>query len=576
MLVRLWSDKFMDAGEVRPPIDFHPGLNTVRGGTRAENSIGKSTLLSIIAFAFGIDDFLTSTAIGAVGHHSIFFTFRFEGEDRTYSRATDEPGFVHTYRDNTGERRAERISIDEFRSDLKENYGLRGIDAPFDDIMERFFRIQEHAAGLVTQPLRADLDEPTSAGIAVLEKLFGVYDEIIALEKPYREADKQLRALNAVRDHDLIQTMALKTKTEYNEAKKQLAEAQRHLAGLNGESDQQLLDLQYKRDKEIEGLFQQRHSLRTKAGITRSRIKRIEEQQGGKALVRQAQLDQLQRFFPEVDVRRIDQVEAFHEELAAILDDELQTQKQSFEAELGNLETAIEHIESELRRKNVPVELSADKYKEIGDIAQRVELLQQQVNAWETSEDIRAAKQEAKERLDSQRPAFLNQITEKINTQLAVFDASIYDTRRIPPSLRFDENKRYQYGSPVDDGTGASDKNLILFDLTVLALTRLPAVIHDSPLIKNISDDIVEKILDLYRTFTTKQIFIAFDKDQSYTRRTQKYVEETTVVQLGEEELSLYGFAWNREAAKTPQEIQQEAEDLQELAETLRSEQWPL
>lgn len=576
MLARLWSDKFIDAGEVRPPIDFHLGLNTVRGGTRAENSIGKSTLLSIVAFAFGVDDFLTSTAIGAVGHHSIFFTFRFDGEDRTYSRATDEPGFVQTYQDTAGQRRAERISIDEFRSDLKERYGLRGIDATFEEIVARFFRIQEHASGLVTQPMRADLDEPASAGIAVLEKLFGVYDEIIALERPYREASKQLRALNAVRDHDLIQTMALKTKTEYNEAKKRLAEAQRHLAGLNGESDQQLLDLQYKRDQEVEELFQQRHSLRTKAGITRSRIKRIEEQQGSKVLIKQAQLDQLQHFFPEVDVRRIEQVETFHEELAAILDTELQAQKQTFEDELASLDTAIGHIESELRRKNVPVELSADKYKEIGDVAQRVELLQQQVNAWETSVDVRVAKEEAKERRDAQLPALLNQMTDKINAQLFVFDALLYDTRRIPPSIRFDENKKYRYGSPVDDGTGASDKNLILFDLTILALTDLPAVIHDSPLIKNISDDLVEKIFDLYRTFTTKQIFIAFDKDQSYTERTQKHVEETTAIQLGEDEHSLYGFAWNKEGAKAPEEIQQEVQALQDLADTLRSEQWPL
>lgn len=136
--------------------------------------------------------------------------------------------------------------------------------------------------------------------------------------------------------------------------------------------------------------------------------------------------------------------------------------------------------------------------------------------------------------------------------------------------------KKYRYGSPVDDGTGASDKNLILFDLAVLKLTDLPAVIHDSPLIKNIADETVEKILDLYQRFTAKQVFIAFDKDQSYTQRTQKHIEETTVIQLGEDEHSLYGFAWNKEGAKTPEEIQQEAEDLKDLADTLRSEQWPL
>ena len=576
MLVRLWSDKFIDAGEVRPPIEFHPGLNTVRGGTRAENSIGKSTLLSIVAFAFGVDDFLTSTAIGAVGHHSIFFTFRFDGEDRTYSRATDEPGFVQTYQDSAGERRAERISIDEFRSDLKEQYGLRGIDATFDDIVARFFRVQEHAAGLVTQPMRVDLDEPASAGVAILEKLFGLYDQIVALEKPYRDATQQLTALNTVRKHDLIQTMAIKNATQYKQEAKDLAQAQRHLSQLNGEAYQQLLDLRSQRDGEIEALFQRRHSLRTKAGIVRSRIARIEAQLGSRILIHQAQLDQLQRFFPEANMERIRDVEAFHEELTSILDTELETQKQRYTAELETFTTALGHIESELRRKNVPVELSADKYKEIGEVAQRVELLRQQVNAWDASVEVREQKEEAKKRLDVERPPLLKQFTDVINCQLAAFDASFYETPRIPPSLRFDENKKYEYGSPVDDGTGTSDKNLILFDLAVLKLTDLPAVIHDSPLIKNIADETVEKILDLYQRFTAKQVFIAFDKDQSYTQRTQKHIEETTVIQLGEDEHSLYGFAWNKEGAKTPEEIQQEAEDLKDLADTLRSEQWPL
>ena len=576
MLIRLWSDKFIDAGEVRPPIVFHPGLNTVRGGSRAENSIGKSTLLSIVAFAFGVDDFLTSTAIGAVGHHTIFFTFRFNGDERTYSRATDEPGFVQTYRDIEGEQPSERISIDEFRSDLKDNYGLRGIDAKFDDILARFFRIQEHATGLVTQPMRRDLDEPQSVGIAVLEKLFGVYEQIAALEKPYREADKNLRAMNAVRDNGRVLAMALKNKTEYNEAKKQLAQAQHLLAGLNGESDQQLLDLQYRRDEEIENLFQHRHSLRTKAGIVRSRIRRIEEQMGSKTLINQAQLDQLQRFFPNVDVRRIAEVEAFHEQLAGILDTELEAQKQALQEELAILDSAIGHAESELRRMNIPVELSVDKYKEIGEVAQRISLLQQQVDAWEASQDIRREKEVSKERLDAERPSLLRQMTNRINVQIAEADAMLYETRRIPPQIRFDENKKYRYGSPVDDGTGASDKNLILFDLAILALTNLPAIIHDSPLIKNISDDLVEQILNLYRGYTDKQIFIAFDKDQSYTERTQNHIEETCVVQLNEDIRSLYGFAWNREGVKTPQDLQQEAEDIQDLADTTRVEQWPI
>ncbi|MBM7825109.1 hypothetical protein JOD55_000936 [Arcanobacterium pluranimalium] len=101
-------------------------------------------------------------------------------------------------------------------------------------------------------------------------------------------------------------------------------------------------------------------------------------------------------------------------------------------------------------------------------------------------------------------------------------------------------------------------------------------MIHDSPLIKNIADETVEKILDLYQQFTKKQVFIAFDKEQAYTPRTQTHVEQTTVIQLGEDKHALYGFAWNPENARTPEEQCQDEEDLQDIADTLRSDQRPL
>lgn len=89
------------------------------------------------------------------------------------------------------------------------------------------------------------------------------------------------------------------------------------------------------------------------------------------------------------------------------------------------------------------------------------------------------------------------------------------------------------------------------------------------------ADDTVEKILQLYQSFTDKQIFIAFDKDGSYSNRTRQHIEQTQVVHLGEGEHALYGFAWNRQDAKPPKEDHQDAEGRRDDAETLRTDQWP-
>ena len=56
MLIEICCDKFMDGGEVRPPIKFEKGLNTILGASRASNSIGKSTFLMVIDFVFGGKD----------------------------------------------------------------------------------------------------------------------------------------------------------------------------------------------------------------------------------------------------------------------------------------------------------------------------------------------------------------------------------------------------------------------------------------------------------------------------------------------------------------------------------------
>ncbi|WP_424842159.1 DUF2326 domain-containing protein [Sphingobacterium cellulitidis] len=46
----------------------------------------------------------------------------------------------------------------------------------------------------------------------------------------------------------------------------------------------------------------------------------------------------------------------------------------------------------------------------------------------------------------------------------------------------------YSFNHSGDDGTGKSYSALIEFDLSILKLTQLPFLIHDSPFFKNIGD----------------------------------------------------------------------------------------
>lgn len=56
MLKQIKCDKFR-----LPIVTFHEGLNVVAGDSNAANSIGKSTMLMIIDFAFGGSSYITKS-----------------------------------------------------------------------------------------------------------------------------------------------------------------------------------------------------------------------------------------------------------------------------------------------------------------------------------------------------------------------------------------------------------------------------------------------------------------------------------------------------------------------------------
>ena len=63
MLVEMSSSVFKEKGKVRPPIRFKKGLNVVLGKEDGENSIGKSSAMLAIDFAFGGKTYASSDGV---------------------------------------------------------------------------------------------------------------------------------------------------------------------------------------------------------------------------------------------------------------------------------------------------------------------------------------------------------------------------------------------------------------------------------------------------------------------------------------------------------------------------------
>ena len=73
----------------------------------------------------------------------------------------------------------------------------------------------------------------------------------------------------------------------------------------------------------------------------------------------------------------------------------------------------------------------------------------------------------------------------------------IYKDKHNAPVPHFTE-ANYTFHTPEDTGTGIAFKGLVVFDLAMMHLAKLPILVHDSLILKQISDDTIENILAQY------------------------------------------------------------------------------
>ena len=130
-----------------------------------------------------------------------------------------------------------------------------------------------------------------------------------------------------------------------------------------------------------------------------------------------------------------------------------------------------------------------------------------------------------------------------VNLRMAEVNDFLYSGRKTPPTLTFND-LQYTFQTRDDTGTGTSYKGLVVFDLSVLELTQLPIIVHDSVVLKQIADEAIETILMKYQSIG-KQVFIALDKAPSYTGPATEILEKTTVLSLSKDGNELFGRSWN-------------------------------
>ena len=542
MLFQIQCDKFISQGKKRDPIIFHQGLNTILGGKSANNSIGKSTFLLIIDYVFGGDTYKNSNACHKLGNHTINFTFRFHDKDFYFSRDIINCNEVNVCDNNYNTMYT--ISLDLFRKWLFAMYNIDLPSVSFRDIIGRYLRIYGKDNYSELKPLNSYSEESGEKAITALEKLFNVYSKIEEYKNVESIKKEKQKVFKNARSHEFI-SHNITTKKQFIENEKKIEELNLELNQMMDKADKDLCDENLSNADKASEIKGKITAIKRQRSNLLSQINLINISIEGNAPFSKGNLDQLYDFFPNANFKKIEEIEKFHIDIQSILSNEFLDEKIRLQSLINIISTEISCLEDQQRNLGVPTKLSKSFLDKYSQLKNKITTLKSQNKAYTDFKDLTADVKVAKENLKNKQDVELRFIESEINEQMVRYNDYIYKATRKSPVLNLHDGKKYTFTTPDDTGTGTSYKSLIIFDLSILKLTPLPAIAHDSLIFKNIGDAPIDRIMELYMQ-SNKQIFIAFDKENSYCDDTRKILNDTAVLYLNEGGDELFGCSWNK------------------------------
>lgn len=363
-------------------IFFHTGLNLICGGNEGDNSIGKTTFLNIVDFVFGSEHYPTEDVLENIGHHKIEFKFDFGNEFYFFYRLTQNPGVVIKCDQNY--RKISEMRIENFRSFLAARYGLDQTGLSLRDALHCYVRIYNKKRALLLDPIKTQGDRK-SKSLERLLKLFGKYEEIAdALNKKNASEEERNAYRNAVK-YNVVEMISKTQKKKNDEQIKLLKqelekyESENQIGFYDAETTTNELILHLK--TELSKLKRQRHQIKVSLSLIDQNYDIISSKMKDK-------LADLHEFFPEVELRKIEEIENFHNGLKAILSPNIEAAQKQFHQTLKELDSKIEKLTQDLTNSIPKNRLSKFLFKQYAKTVQEIELLTIKNNAY-TKKNIR-------------------------------------------------------------------------------------------------------------------------------------------------------------------------------------------
>lgn len=414
----------------------------------------------------------------------------------------------------------------------------------FRNMIGRFFRIYGKDNCNEKYPLAGHEKQKSSDAILDLIKLFGRYSFIKEYLDKLNEVEDKLKALRLSQKLDVSIPMA-KDSVQYTNNKNQIKKLSSDLERLQHQEEINMFEMDLANADTASQLKADISTLKRRRSRVLSQLRLIESNMSESTTNLHANYAQLLEFFPEVDINSIKKIDQFHIGIYRILQNEFSEEYLRLKELVLSMNDELQQLQNEYMVLGVPVHVSKTYIDKIIKLRREIDLLEAQNYGYELKTGLQ---EKRKFYTDQYKKIFdkeLRNIESVINQQILRYNDFVYSNERKAPVLNLKSGNQYSYVTPDDTGTGTSYKSLILFDLSILNLTVLPAIAHDSLLFKNIADYAIDRIMKLY-TKSQKQIFIAFDKDSAYPVGTQKILKNSTVIQLGENGNELFGYSWSK------------------------------
>lgn len=507
---------------ISSPIKFKAGLNAVVGANDAHNSIGKSSVLMLIDFAFGGTDFPNKCddVIRNIGDFKVIVTFEFE-KKYTFIRDTKDINIVFNCESQ------ENISLKEFTKLLQERYFPERENISFRECVSGFSRIYQRDNYSDKRPLNIASKENWTS---IRKRILQIFDKYWTIEALEIQKDKETKTKNDINGtfnvgaiKKITKRQSIKNSEELIALENEICNIKKTLSG-NVSDIQRIINnksLSLKEDKDR--LVQLQYELNSK-------LSRVESNLAGNSNISRNSFNSIIEFFPEVNSDKLSKVNDFHNGIVKIIRQQLQEEKKTLAESISETTHELDAINRKLLdivNSNEDSVYLLERLMELSSIQRDLKL---QNEYFEKIENVKSHIRVLNEEISHKLLCEIEFIENRINENMRSLIRRIYTDNPIPPIITLGSSD-YNFSHGDDRGTGKGYANMICLDLTFLEQTILPFLIHDCLLFKNMDTPAIERLISIYNEHT-KQIFISIDEITKYNHASQEIINNSMFLKL--------------------------------------------